>query len=380
MQAPTVGSALSGTVERTPEPAQADPSTAQTPAAGEERPLAPPPRATAGAADAVTVRRGDTLYEIAERLARGSAADASQVMVGLYRANPEAFGASMNDLRAGAVLRVPDLAELAALPPSRVASEVDRAVAVWRNRSGAPAQAADPGGRLRLVAPSEVSVGTGGGEPKTPAGKGSDSPATTGSGAAPARAAETLEQRVVRIEQQLLEKERMLEVTSAQLAELQAKGAAAPAAEAGGLVGTLRALFGKAWWSWALLLLAVLALVGVLMAARRRAAAAEAELQAWASAPRREPDAPAPMPVPSQAIEPLIEPLIEPAAPEAAPVVDDFEGDPPIIEEAGSKIDLARAFIEMGDPAAARAELEAALRTGNEAQREEAQRLLDTLA
>jgi len=73
-----------------------------------------------------------------------------------------------------------------------------------------------------------------------------------------------------------------------------------------------------------------------------------------------------------------------PAAMAAPPVVDeslaeDLEGDPPPVDEAGSKINLARAFIEMGHHDAAILELQAALRLGDETQRAEALRLLDSL-
>jgi pilus assembly protein FimV len=326
----------------------------------------------------VTVRRGDSLYNIARRLSGRSAASTSQLMVGIYRANPEAFGASMNDLRSGAVLRVPDLAELSALPPSMVAAEVNRAVSVWRNRGGTATRAADPGGRLRLVAPTEVAVGTGGeGRTRLASVDGAEIPSGGGAGTS-AAADETPEQRLARVEQELLEKDRLLRLTNAQLAELQAAAAAAPGGAQSGIVDTLRALFGKAWWSWALLLLAVFALLGVLMALRRRAAAAEAELQAWAAAPRRDaPHAAAVSAIAGTAMDPetAVDPLVAPV--EAPP---EEEDDLPAIEEAGSKIDLARAFIEMGERAAARAELEDVLRIGTVAQRQEAQRLLDSLA
>jgi pilus assembly protein FimV len=61
------------------------------------------------------------------------------------------------------------------------------------------------------------------------------------------------------------------------------------------------------------------------------------------------------------------------------PLPDDLEGDPPPIDEAGSMIDLARAYIEMGNFDSAMMELQTALRTGDEAQRAEALRLLDSL-
>ena len=76
---------------------------------------------------------------------------------------------------------------------------------------------------------------------------------------------------------------------------------------------------------------------------------------------------------------------VEPAAPAVEtrvtppPLPDDLEGDPPPIDEAGSMIDLARAYIEMGNFDSAMMELQTALRTGDEAQRAEALRLLDSL-
>jgi FimV-like protein len=64
----------------------------------------------------------------------------------------------------------------------------------------------------------------------------------------------------------------------------------------------------------------------------------------------------------------------------APPILEeDLEGDPPPVDEAGSKINLARAFIEMGQHDAAILELQAALRLGDETQRAEAIRLLDSL-
>jgi Tfp pilus assembly protein FimV len=198
------------------------------------------------------------------------------------QANPEAFGASMNDLRTGAVLRIPDVAELEALPPRLVAREVDRAVADWRQRSGAPTRVADPGGRLRLVAPSEVSVGTGG----DATAKGSEGAAKAGAAGQAGQSAsstsdETVEQRLARIERELIERQRLLEVTQSQLAELQARAAASPQSADAGLFAPLQALLGKAWWLWFLVLAAVWALVSWAMAARRRAASAESELDTY---------------------------------------------------------------------------------------------------
>ncbi len=47
--------------------------------------------------------------------------------------------------------------------------------------------------------------------------------------------------------------------------------------------------------------------------------------------------------------------------------------------EVGTKLDLARAYVDMGDPSGARSILEEVLDEGDEEQRQQAQQLLDTL-
>jgi pilus assembly protein FimV len=47
--------------------------------------------------------------------------------------------------------------------------------------------------------------------------------------------------------------------------------------------------------------------------------------------------------------------------------------------EVGTKLDLARAYVDMGDPGGARSILEEVLDEGDAAQRQQAQRLLDSL-
>jgi pilus assembly protein FimV len=367
VRGPTVDAGRDGAIERE------EPVTIADPPPQPMRPASPEPtRSASAAAGSIEVRRGDTLSRIAEGVAQRSGVTRAQALVGLYQANPEAFGASMNDLRAGAVLRIPDAAELEALPPMLVAREVDRAIKDWRQRSGLPTRVADPGGRLRLVAPSEVTVGTGGGA-IVPTGSGAGS-------AAAGRGEETVEQRLARIEAELIEKQRLLEVTSSQLAELQARAAEAPLAADAGALGVLRGLLGKAWWLWFLAAAAAAVAASLFVGARRRAAAAESELDAYMRvrvAPTPAPavevaawstSAPAPAATPSST-----------SVGETTDLLEDPEGDPPMPDESGNKLDLARAFIEMGDVAAARMELEQVLARGDEAQREDARRLLDVL-
>ena len=47
--------------------------------------------------------------------------------------------------------------------------------------------------------------------------------------------------------------------------------------------------------------------------------------------------------------------------------------------EVGTKLDLARAYVDMGDPAGARSILEEVLDEGDDAQKQQAQKLLDSL-
>lgn len=70
------------------------------------------------------VRRGDTLGKIAEQhLPQGVAVD--QMLVALYRANPDAFvGNNVNRLRSGVILNVPDAAEVSAIPRAEARREV----------------------------------------------------------------------------------------------------------------------------------------------------------------------------------------------------------------------------------------------------------------
>ncbi len=96
------------------------------------------------------VARGDTLYGIAGTLAGGDRQAIQRTMIALFRANPEAFNGNINQLRAGAILRVPTSDEIAG---------------ICRRRGGERSQPAECGlarrrrrpeaGRLQLVTPPE---------------------------------------------------------------------------------------------------------------------------------------------------------------------------------------------------------------------------------
>ncbi|MGD9597585.1 MAG: FimV/HubP family polar landmark protein [Steroidobacteraceae bacterium] len=205
--APTVGEERQGTISRQAPPASA-------PAAGQP---ATEPAATAdsgavapaAAGGSYTVRRGDTLTAIAGNLT--DHADTARMMVGLYQANPQAFGDNMSDLHSGAVLRVPDAASLAAIGAGEASAEVRRQYAAWRARAGTPAPSDE---HLRLVAPGE-------------AGSGSGAP-----GAGASAQVERLNDRVRQLEGELKDAKAQLEVRSRELADLQGRLAAAQGTQA----------------------------------------------------------------------------------------------------------------------------------------------------
>ena len=106
VQAPATSAARSGNVSRPAAPA----ATAAT---------AEPVVAASGGASDYAVRRGETLSGIASGIASAQGVSTEQAMVGLYRGNPGAFDGTMNVLRAGAVLRVPDAASMSSIAAAR---------------------------------------------------------------------------------------------------------------------------------------------------------------------------------------------------------------------------------------------------------------------
>jgi pilus assembly protein FimV len=178
----------------------APPATAATesPSPEARAPRAASPSAAAAAAGTVQVSRGDTLTKIARSLQSEGAANIDQTMIALYRSNPEAFGGNINILKRGAVLRVPDADQIAALNQKEAMSEVHRQMDAWR--SGAGAESA-PSGHLRLVTP-----GTG-----------------AGTGNAASGEAQALKDRVKDLEGQLAESKRLIDIRNAELSALQRK-------------------------------------------------------------------------------------------------------------------------------------------------------------
>lgn len=73
------------------------------------------------------IQRGETLWSIAHNLTSGEPAEVDQMMIALYRANPNAFSGNINRMKAGHVLRVPDGDSVRAISPREAIAAVRQA-------------------------------------------------------------------------------------------------------------------------------------------------------------------------------------------------------------------------------------------------------------
>jgi pilus assembly protein FimV len=166
-----------------------------------------------------TVKAGDTLSKIAHSMNATTRAEVDQTMMAVYQSNPRAFGANINILRQGAILRIPGADDIAALNQKEAISEVSRQMSAWREGATAAVNA----GHLRLVTPSAKS-GAAGGPSSGPAGK-----AATDTGATTAETL-ALQGRVKDLETQLADSRRLLDLKNGELADLQRRLGVKPTA------------------------------------------------------------------------------------------------------------------------------------------------------
>lgn len=350
------------------------------------------------------VHRNETLMSISREWSATTGVTLSQAMVGIFRANPTAFGrGGMSEMIVGSILTLPDAAALNATSPTAASSEVSRTLGIWRTGGAASARfsAPAPSTQTLTTAPAKTAPPT---ENRaaptpvpTPAPTATPEPAPASSVEPPVATSlalepvvpaepETPEAKAARLEADLQAAAAELEALKARLAAAEAPSVP-DAVGQGGWMAEARRWAAEAWWSIpALLLISLVLLIAFLVRGRRRAEAAEPvphqemtfDLPPIKAA--QDPDAlmDAPLRAAPERIVPVAVPSIS-ATTAAPPIEEDLEGDPPPVDEAGSKINLARAFIEMGQPDAAILELQAALRLGDETQRAEAIRLLDSL-
>ena len=146
-----------------PEPADSTASARPVPPAPPAPPVAPtpPPQASAAAGEVLaTVRRGQTLSGIAAGMDRqGHSLD--QAMLALLNANPEAFiGGNIHRVRSGAVLRMPATADFSQADAATAAALVREQTAQWRQASRPVQQPADAGTAAATAAPTATAAAT----------------------------------------------------------------------------------------------------------------------------------------------------------------------------------------------------------------------------
>jgi pilus assembly protein FimV len=162
--------AMSNAIVREPEPApapaeavatEATPSrTSPVPArnaapARRQAAAAPAPAAAPAADGSITVRRGQTLSQIAGTMAREQGLSRDQAMIALLRANPDAFiRGNVNLLKQGAVLRGPGSDAGAPIDPAEAAAIVREHAAQWRQARSAIPQPASSGVAAAASAPA----------------------------------------------------------------------------------------------------------------------------------------------------------------------------------------------------------------------------------
>ncbi|MGI9344080.1 MAG: FimV/HubP family polar landmark protein [Gammaproteobacteria bacterium] len=207
--APTVASPTAGPapVSAQPAPRAAAPAPAQPSARpAPQTSAAPAPRAPMPAGNSYgPVQRNDTLWAIAGRYADSAGVDRNQMMLAIYRANPDAFVGNINRLKAGMILRVPDQAEIGRLNNREAMVEVMRQNKAW---SGA----ADDAGTLRLVPPPDAA------DDARVADTGDRAGTATGAGSGDSSA---LQSRVEELEAELAENRRLLQIRDEELSALQ---------------------------------------------------------------------------------------------------------------------------------------------------------------
>ncbi|GGA77293.1 hypothetical protein GCM10011521_14450 [Arenimonas soli] len=198
------------------------------------------------------VADGQTLWSIASNTRPDPAVTVNQMMLALQRANPEAFiNDNINQLKRGAVLRIPTTEEVRQLGAAEAAQLVRAQAEAWQGRrrpvpqpaesvadsrpapsTGRPASAPAPEGRLEIVPPTGDAQ----------AARGVQSGAAAGESGAELRAEITqakedlaareveiqeLRSHITELEAQQGDSQRLIEMQSSQLKALQERLAAA---------------------------------------------------------------------------------------------------------------------------------------------------------
>ncbi|MGY0798365.1 type IV pilus assembly protein FimV [Lysobacter sp. A286] len=393
------------------------------------------PAAPAARRNPAEVQAGDTLSEIAQQLDLGG--NLNQTMIALLRSNPEAFiGGNIHLLKQGVVLRIPDAAEVLDIDAAQAMAKVREQTRAWRMASQPvpqptlvdgegepnPASAAEAtttsaaasGARLQIVPPGASDATRTGPQSGISAGGEGDMvrqqlQQTTETLAARDAQLADMESRIAELEQLQVDQQKLLTMKDSELTAVQQQLAQAQAAEAGGAVSGLP-------WILAGIGLLVLVLLGVWWSRRRAVAVPKFRVPSTTAqapstlasgfpdgrSPSRSdsaPDEPKPLndnaaagsePSPSKVpVGSSDSSLMAGAAavpvwhagsddqklnrPSSAPATEtDFDVDAPGLE----RLELARAYLELGDRDSARQLLDELVLSGDVATSQQAEQLL----
>jgi pilus assembly protein FimV len=241
------------------------------------------------------IRRGDTLWGISQRLRAGTDIGIDQMMIALYRANPDAFSGNINRMKAGYVLRVPDAAAIRNLDRREAIAAVREANRRYLAANAKPVAAPTPAttaapaetAHLQLVAPtaddakSDAVPGAEAGAAAAAVDQLKQQLAQAQQKADDAAAANAkLSGQVDNLKKQLTDTKRLLTVKDKQLSQLQAKvqaqTAASDNAPSASLVDRAIALVKTPLFLVGLLVVIVLIVGGGFVWRQRRSKAGEA--------------------------------------------------------------------------------------------------------
>jgi pilus assembly protein FimV len=381
------------------------------------------------------VQSGETLWKIAKDWSEGSDMDVNKVMIAIQRENPQAFiNNNINLLKQGAILRMPEAGDVNAISSSRANNEVSEQSAEFRRRSAMTSASTPlltdqaisrpseepveepeaPPDRLELVPPSERLADDNGSTQDQSRDEANAAPGSDEDVA-------VLREELARTEEELFNQQQQNEYLQDRIRELEEQAGAddSLAVDDAGLAGmedrlrderlaeetetpapepekavpsvTTRgqAVQEKPWYAsmtlWIIVLVVLAAAAaGWLLSRRGSEETHVTDLGARdepVPAPVEEAEKTAVMDVDDagegEAVDDAAvvseEPTVVVKHDEDAEVLDEDSADPEI------KLDLARAYIAMGDKEAARSILEEVIAHGSEEQQADAQAMMDKL-
>jgi pilus assembly protein FimV len=191
-------------------------------------------------------KRHDTLWGVAQRVRPDTGVSIEQTMLGLQRANPEAFiNNNINNLKAGYILRVPGREEMTAVSRAQARQEARAQYEAWREERALPevarretaAGTAEGGAvavesHLQLVAPETAEGGASASDSGQMAELQRELMMANEALEAQRRQGEEMSGRLSVLEEQILNMQRLIQLKDDELAKLQSQAAGETAGQA----------------------------------------------------------------------------------------------------------------------------------------------------